>query len=235
MKTGGASSPIFPRSGKRAVVLCDGPPPPRSVLAYWLDGADLFLCADRAGFPYDHLPKRPDVVIGDFDSLAGDVPENPDRSRFIHCVEEDTTDSEKALLHAEEHGCVEAVLLGATGWLLDHTLFNCSLPERFAGRLAICLAGARDTTIRLGPGESLSWEIPEGTGFSLMALVGPVTGVRISGAAYSLRSGRIEIAAGPAPVSNRVIAPPLALSVAEGSLLVSVRHEDPSALRGNRG
>ncbi len=233
MKTGGASSPLFPRRGKRAVILCDGPPPPRGVLAYWLEGADLFLCADRAGYPYDHLPKRPDVVIGDFDTLAGDLPEAPDRSRFIHCAEQDTTDSEKALLHAQGAGCVEAVLLGATGWLLDHTLFNCSLPERFAGRLAICLASARDTTIRLGPGECLSLEIPQGTGFSLMPLVGPVTGVRLDGAAFPLRGGRIEIAGGPAPISNRVIAPPLALSIAEGSLLVSVRHQDPAALQGN--
>jgi len=235
MKTGGAFSPIFPRNGKRAVVLCDGPPPPHSVFTYWLDGADLFLCADRAGYPYDHLPRRPDVVIGDFDSLAGDLPENPGGPRFIHCPDQDTTDSEKALLHAEANGCVEAVLLGATGWLLDHTLFNCSLPERFAGRLAICLASAHDTTLRLGPGEELSWKIPEGTGFSLMPLVGPVSGVRISGAAFPLSGARIEIAGGPAAISNRVIAPPLVVSVAGGSLLVSVRHEDPSALQGNRG
>ena len=132
---GGAGCPYFPKQGRRAVVLCDGPPPSEAVLAYWLDGADLFVCADAAGHPYDHLPRVPDVVIGDFDSLSGRVLAGRGGPRFLRVDDPYTTDSEKALLYVCDAGCEEAVLLGATGWRLDHTLFNVQLLERFSDRL----------------------------------------------------------------------------------------------------
>ena len=137
---GGAACPIFPKKGPRAVVLCDGPPPDGSLLTYWLRGADLFVCADAAGHPYDHLPRVPDVVIGDFDSLAGRILDTRGGPRFLQVDAQNTTDSEKALLYCVEVGMVEAILLGATGWRLDHTLYNCALLERFADRLRLCIA-----------------------------------------------------------------------------------------------
>ena len=115
---GGAACPIFPRRGRRAVVLCDGPPPEPALLEYWLTGAEFFVCTDAAGYPYDHLPVQPDVVIGDFDALAGRILAGRDGPRFLHVGDQETTDSEKALLYLEEHGFNEAILVAATGWRL---------------------------------------------------------------------------------------------------------------------
>ena len=56
-------------AGARAVVLCDGPAPPADVMSRWLRDAEAFICTDAAGWPYTQLPRRPDLVIGDFDSL----------------------------------------------------------------------------------------------------------------------------------------------------------------------
>jgi len=81
---GGAACPLFPKKGPRAVVLCDGPPPEDDLLRYWLNGADLFICADAAGHPYDHLPRIPDVVIGDFDSLAGRILDGRGGPQLLH-------------------------------------------------------------------------------------------------------------------------------------------------------
>ncbi len=129
---GGAACPIFPKQGPRAVVLCDGPPPEENLLKYWLQGADLFICADAAGHPYSHLPRVPDVVIGDFDSLSGRILDSRLGTRFLQVDDQYTTDSEKAIIFAVEQGIQEVVLVGAVGWRLDHTLFNCQLLERFA-------------------------------------------------------------------------------------------------------
>jgi len=221
---GGASCPIFPRKGPRAVVLCDGPPPPDSLLRYWLTGADLFVCADAAGHPYDHLPTMPDVVIGDFDSLAGRILNGRDGPRFLQVDDQYTTDSEKAILFLAERGIKEIVLMGATGWRLDHTLFNCHLLERFADSLRICIAGYHADTVRLGPGSQASWQLPTGTRFSLMPLSGPVTGVTLEGAMYPLLGETIAIG-GQATISNRVTMSPLLISVGTGSILVAVDRE----------
>ncbi len=218
---GGAACPIFPRRGKRAVVLCDGPPPPEELLAYWLTGAEMFVCTDAAGHPYDHLPRVPDVVIGDFDSLAGRVLDGRGGPRFLQVVDQHTTDSEKALLYLADQGFAEVVMLGATGWRLDHTLFNVQLLERFADQMAICLAGHHADTVRLPAGAQASWDLQPGVKFSVMPLCGTVTKVTIEGAEFPLL-GETLTPGGHATISNRVSMSPLLISVGTGSLLVSV-------------
>ncbi len=220
-QTGGASCPIFPKQGLRAVVLCDGPPPEDELLRYWLTGADMFVCADAAGHPYDHLPRTPDVVIGDFDSLAGRLLSGRDGPRFLQVVDQYTTDSEKALLFLADLGYEEVILMGATGWRLDHTLFNVSLLERYADRLRICLAGEHSDVVRLAPRSRISWQLPVGTRFSMLPLSGPVTSVTIEGALYPLLGETVAVG-GPAFVSNRVTLSPLLISSGEGTLLVTV-------------
>jgi thiamine pyrophosphokinase len=230
---GGASCPIFPKQGRRAVVLCDGPPPETELLEYWLTGADFFICTDAAGHPYDELPVEPDVVIGDFDALAGRILAGKGGPRFLHVADQVTSDSEKALLYVEQEGYTEAVVLGATGWRLDHTLYNCHLLERFAGRLRLCLATFDADVVRLGAGDAVSWKLPVGTGFSLLPLAGPVRGVVLEGARYPLLSGEVVVG-GPATISNDVAQTPLLISVTEGSLLVTVSRtvEDEMAMYG---
>lgn len=221
---GGAACPIFPKRGLRAVVLCDGPPPPPELLAYWLNGAEAFICTDAAGHPYDHLPRVPDVVIGDFDSLAGRILNGRGGPQFLQVTDQYTTDSEKALLYLVDEGFAEVVMLGATGWRLDHTLFNIHLLERFAGRLRICVAGHHADTVRLANDESVAWELSVGVKFSVLPLCGPVSNVTIEGAEFPLL-GETLVPGGQATVGNRVAMSPLLISVGEGALLVSVDRE----------
>ena len=231
---GGAGCPVFPKQGPRAVVLCDGPPPDPQLLFYWLTGADVFVCADAAGHPYDDLPRMPDVVIGYFDSLAGRIIDGRDGPRYLRVESQDTTDSEKALIYLAEQGIEEAVLLGATGWRLDHTLYNCQLLERFAGELRICIAGPYADTVRIGSGESVSWSLPVDTRFSLLPLAGTVRGVTLEGAEFPLLGDTLETG-GFATVSNRVAVTPLLIAVGEGSLLAVVDREDELQRGGSFG
>lgn len=215
---------MFPKQGKRAVVLCDGPPPEDQLLRYWLTGAELFICADAAGHPYEHLPRVPDVVIGDFDTLAGRVLDSRQGTRFLQVEDQYTTDSEKALIYALELGVTEAVLMGAAGWRIDHTIYNCQLLERFAREMRICLAGPYADVVRLGGGDQVSWALPVGTRFSLLPALGPVAKVTLDGATYPLLAEDI-VPGGPAAISNRVAVSPLLISVGRGSLLVAVDRE----------
>jgi thiamine pyrophosphokinase len=203
------------------VVLCNGPPPPRPLLEYWLDGAELFVCADGAGYPYTGLPRPPDAVVGDFDSLSGRVLAGRDGPILLQSPDQETTDAEKALLYAIEQGAVEAILAGALGWRLDHTLINCGLLEKFAGQLRLCLAGEESDAVRIGPGDEVAWELPGETPFSVLPLLAPATGVSIGNARYELTDAVIRVG-GLAAISNRVADPPLRIAVGGGSLLVTV-------------
>jgi thiamine pyrophosphokinase len=227
-ETGGAACPIFPKKGRRAVILCDGPPPPPGVLEYWLGGADLFICTDAAGHPYDQLPALPQVVIGDFDALAGRVLGGRDGPTFLRVDDQETTDSEKAVLFAADQGCQEAVLVGAVGWRLDHTLHNTGLLERYADRLRLALAGQHADGVRLAPGESVSWTLDLGTRFSLVPLLGNSAGVTVEGAEYPLLGGDVGTA-GATAISNSVVYDPLLIRAGDGPLLVLVDREGPGS------
>ncbi|MBA4377835.1 MAG: thiamine diphosphokinase [Gemmatimonas sp.] len=213
---------LLPKLGRRAVVLADGDPPPARLLAAHLALADLFLCADAAGRPYAALPRLPDAIVGDLDTLGAGVRDVPDGVTVLRDVREDTTDAEKALDFALREGCREAVLLGGGGGLLDHALHNALLPERWAGRLRLLLADAGTAAVRVGAGESVVWDLPPGTALSLLPLPGGARGVACGGVRYVLRDAVVD-GRGPATVSNEVVGGPVRLTVGEGSLLLVVR------------
>lgn len=214
---------VFPRRGRRAVVLCAGMPPARYCLEYWLSTADLFLAADGGFHAHRKLPRTPDAVLGDFDSLAGRVIDGGG-ARFLHDPDQSTTDAEKALLHALADGCTDAVLLGAAGMRLDHTLYNCGLVEKYADRLRVCLADEHSTAVRIGPGAPVVWRLPAGATFSLLPLAGPVRVAVMAGVEWELEEPVLRFGAGVS-ISNRVVSPPLHLGLASGSALAIVAHE----------
>ncbi len=214
---------ILPGDGRRAVVLCDGTPPSNKLLQSCLDGAELFVCADRAGWPHEQLPRRPDVVIGDLDTLGG-IPNTPhSATHYILDEDQSTTDTEKALTHAAHHGCTQALLLGATGGHLDHTLANCAQPERFAATIRTILVNDFGLTLHIPASQPVSWLLPVGTQFSVMAIGHPAHDVTVTGARWPLLNEKVAWG-GASTISNEVTNPPLTISSGNGSLLVTIRH-----------
>jgi thiamine pyrophosphokinase len=205
------------------VILCAGAPPARYCLEYWLSTAELFLAADGGFHAHHKLPRRPDAVIGDFDSLVGRVIDGGG-ARFLHDPDQTTTDAEKALLHAIDDGCSDAVLLGAAGMRLDHTLYNCSLVEAYAGRIRVCIADEHATAVRIGPGAPVVWNLPLGAVFSLLPLAGPARVAVMAGVEWELDDPVLGNGA-TLSISNRIVAPPLHLGLATGSALAIVAHE----------
>lgn len=71
------------------------------------------------------LKRRPDLVVGDFDSY----PHPPAPSLFKSS--QDLTDTEFALDYCLKHGFKEIVLVGVLGTRLDHLIANIFLGSRF--------------------------------------------------------------------------------------------------------
>ena len=86
---------------------------------------DFILCAD-GGLEYAiRYGIRPDLVIGDFDSLSDHSLLNGIEFRRLP-VEKDDTDTIAALRLARELGYSECLLLNGTGGRIDHTFANFS-------------------------------------------------------------------------------------------------------------
>lgn len=95
---------------------------------------DYVICADGGLEKVNKLGLKPDLILGDFDSVNLSVLEkfknlNIETVRFPS--EKDYTDMELAINHAVNKGFNDIILVGASGTRLDHTVANILLIENY--------------------------------------------------------------------------------------------------------
>ena len=95
-------------------------------------GGDLAIAADAGYETAVALGERVDVLLGDFDSLAG-RPEDMLRDTATEIIrvpaEKDLTDTQLAVEMALSRGATELVIIGGLSGRLDHTLSNLAILE----------------------------------------------------------------------------------------------------------
>ena len=148
---------------------------------------DFILCADAGYELARKLGVKPDVVIGDFDSMDA-----PDGEEIIqHPVIKDDTDTILCINHAMELGLRDFLIVGGIGGRLDHTIANLQtlsyVIER-GGHAEICDGNQRIWAMKEG-----SLRIPRTNGkLSVFALGGKCEGVFIRGAKYNVEDATIS-------------------------------------------
>lgn len=179
---------------------------------------DLQIAAD-AGL---HLCKkeglRPNLVIGDFDSMdASEAPEGCIRLP----VEKDDTDSMFAIREGLRRGCTEFYLYGATGGVrLDHTLANLQSLAFLRRHGARGYLYDRNFVYTVIENETLTLRREVEWGLvSLFSMSGTVRGITLSGLQYPLTDAEISCDF-PIGVSNHFVAETAEIRAGEGLLLV---------------
>ena len=121
-----------------AVIVGNGQFPKKEYPLYLLESADFVVCCDGALDTYlRHFSgrnlRRPDVVVGDMDSLSKKTAERF-RDIAVKIDEQETNDQSKAFHYILEHfPDVDTIhILGATGKREDHTIGNLSLLMEYA-------------------------------------------------------------------------------------------------------
>ena len=121
-----------------AVIVGNGHFPKKEYPLYLLESADCVVCCDGALDTYlRHCSgrnlRRPDVVVGDMDSLSKKTAERF-RDIAVKIDEQETNDQSKAFHYILEHfPDVDTIhILGATGKREDHTIGNLSLLMEYA-------------------------------------------------------------------------------------------------------
>ena len=121
-----------------AVIVGNGQFPKKEYPLYLLESADYVVCCNGALDTYlRHFRgrnlRRPDVVVGDMDSLSKKTAERF-RDIAVKIDEQETNDQSKAFHYILEHfPDVDTIhILGATGKREDHTIGNLSLLMEYA-------------------------------------------------------------------------------------------------------
>ncbi|HQV29002.1 MAG TPA: thiamine diphosphokinase [Thermoflexales bacterium] len=212
----------------RTIIIANGTPPTAADLDRWLKPGDRLICADGGGRAALAAGLKPDLVIGDFDSLsevelAALTASGAALER--HPRQKDATDLELALRRALVDGATDIVVLGGLGGRLDHTLANAmllALPGLSGGRAR--MAGGAETLFVIRSGETLALNGQTGDTVSLLPL-GEAAGIVTSGLAYPLRNEALRV--GPARgVSNEMYSTRATIRLGTGFLLcIHIRRE----------
>lgn len=176
---------------------------------------DYVIAADKG---LDNLKKigiKPDVIIGDFDSL-GFVPSGENIKRLP--VEKDDTDVGFAVNYAFELGYKEFVIYGAIGGLLDHTVANLQLSAYISSKGGKSVFVGDNVFVTSITNDTL--KISNGKGrLSVFALSDKAEGVFLSGLKYPLENAVIENTF-PIGVSNEFTDKSAKIAVKNGTLLI---------------
>lgn len=166
-----------------AFILCDGEPPSETLFHKHYLSCDLCIATDGATFTALQFGVTPNVVIGDMDSF---IPPPGYQGQIATDTDQNNNDLEKALAYAVNKGVDKAVVLGATGRRLDHTLKNLSVYKQFQARFHEIHFEDDYVKITLLP-RVYSGQVERArTSISLFPLSGKVTGITTNGLKYSL-------------------------------------------------
>ena len=121
--------------GRTVVIICDGQFPKTEYPRYLMKTADFTICCDGALTKYLRHSKnifgferRPDMVIGDMDTLPAAM-QKKHADIIIKETEQEHNDQTKAVRWALKNipDIDHIYILGATGGRIDHTIGNASL------------------------------------------------------------------------------------------------------------
>ena len=209
---------------KRCVIFCAAE---FSGLLEPVSPGDLVIAADGGLRHTQALGLRPDVVLGDFDSL-GYVPE---KAR-VFPVEKDDTDSMLAIRLGLQQGCDTFLLYGAMdGPRLDHTLANLQALRYLAKQSCrgYLIGQNQVTTAFTG-----TLEFPAGaTGLLSLLAMGESACVSISGLQYELEKGMLTPDF-PLGVSNHFVGKSACVQVHSGIVTALWDRENGLAGKGER-
>ncbi|MCI1269339.1 MAG: thiamine diphosphokinase [Ruminococcus sp.] len=176
------------------------------------------ICADR-GLEYaKSLGISPDIVLGDFDSYAGTLPENAE----IHkCApEKDDTDTMLAVKLALDRGAKKIMIYGTFGGRFDHTYANVQTLKFILGRGAEGILRDEKNIVFMRNAGTYVFERINGFYFSVFAYTDQISVRKLSGVKYPLENAVIS-SDFPIGVSNEILSEKAVIDIECGTALIA--------------
>ncbi len=191
---------------------------------------DFVIAADKGYIFSQSLGIKPDLVVGDFDSL-GSVPKHDNVT--VLPVEKDDTDTSYAVKVALDMGIKRIFILGGLGGRFDHSFANIQLLTYIARAGAAGFLVSDNEVMTVIKDVSAFLFGREGQTVSVFSLSGKSLGVCEKGFKYTLEDAELEsgFALG---VSNELAEQSAELSVKKGELLVYARGDMSDFTEKNR-
>lgn len=201
---------------KRALILANGSPPRKALFRAVRKHADIFVCADGGANVAAAMDERPDLIIGDLDSIKGTTVRRFKSVRTRRIADQNSTDLEKALTWVIGRNYDRVDVLGALGGRVDHLVGNLSALGKFSRSAEIRFLD--DNGVMSFVGSELTFDADPGTTISLIPL-SRCEGIVTRGLQWELRNSVLELGVREG-TSNVVRSSPVLIQVRRGILLL---------------
>lgn len=212
----------------RAMIFANGEMNYTPTLMNEIQTDDLIIAADGGAVHCRRLGILPQVVIGDFDSLAPEdlfALETSGVQLIRYPSHKDETDLELAFRYAAQQGCRQITVIGALGARWDMSIANILLAAYlpFEGMQVRLLDGQQELVLLRG-GETISLEGNPGDTLSLIPLTPRAEGITTLGLEYALNDEELQFGS-PRGVSNVFTAERASITLGRGLLMcVAIRN-----------
>ena len=177
---------------------------------------DLIIAADAGFLHLKNIWVKPDICVGDFDSL-GSVPDC--RKIIRHPVRKDDTDTMLAVKTGFENGFRRFVLYGCAGGRFDHSLANLQTLAFIASQGGAGFLCGNDFTAAGIKNGSISFKNSARGTVSVFSAVTECRGVCMTGLLYNLENARLSFDF-PLGVSNEFTGEKSVITITEGTAYV---------------
>ncbi|MDO5724767.1 MAG: thiamine diphosphokinase [Tissierellia bacterium] len=115
-----------------AVILTGGDMLSPNLIKREINNSKYIICADSGYDSIANLNIKPDILLGDFDSIKNKEQLNSNLNVLKYPTKKDFIDTELAIEHAIEKGFKNIKILGGYGSRADHSLINILMLKRYS-------------------------------------------------------------------------------------------------------
>lgn len=210
------SSVLHDGAVETALVLANGRPPAKRLLRRLSREVQLMVCADGGANAAARAGVRPDLIIGDLDSVTPGTLRTFRSVPIRRLADQNSTDLEKAIRWLLRKGIRTINIVGATGGRLDHVAGNLHVLGKFGHRANLQIVEEHGKLVAVG--RSRVFPSPGGSTLSLIPL-SRCSGITTRGLRWELRNETLELGRRDG-TSNVVVTSPVTIRVRSGTLLV---------------
>ena len=203
-----------------ALIFCNGKPPSQQLAYECLRSKPFVVCADGGSNVAARLGIRPDLIIGDCDSVMAKTREQFASVPLLQISNQENTDLEKALDYVLKRKIRSVMVLGATGKRADHAFANLSILAKYRKKLDVQFQDDDGRIFAIS--KRWSGEVGRGTTISLLPLE-KCSGITTAGLQFPLKNESLQpgVREGVSNVSDENI---VSVRVHTGCLLLFVGH-----------
>ncbi len=182
-----------------------------------IDAADMIICADRGLNYVQKLGITPNVIVGDFDSFTGTLPDNVEILRSP--PEKDDTDTMLAIKTAIVNGAEHIRIYGALGGRFDHAYANVQALKYIFMKGCTAVLEDSENMITLQNCGECRYPARKDWYFSVFSFGETLEIESLSGVKYTLGKAKLENSF-PLGVSNEFTENEAVLTISAGTALV---------------